>query len=122
MRYADSNGEQLVIARYTLAVNRKGRDAGADFISCVGFGKNGEFAEKYLKQGIKIAVEGHIQTGSYTDKNGQKRFTTEVVIDNQEFVESKGSEGQPEEQPEEQPEGEFMDIPEGIENDLPFKG
>lgn len=117
MRYADRNGEQFSIARYTLAVNRKGRDAGADFISCVGFGKNGEFAEKYLKQGIKIAVEGHIQTGSYTDKNGQKRFTTEVVIDNQEFVESKGSEGQPE-----VPDDGFINIPEGIEDTLPLKG
>lgn len=118
IRYANNNGENYAIARYTLAVNRKGKESGADFISCVGFGKNGEFAEKYLKKGIKIAVDGRIQTGSYTNKDGQKVFTTEVVIDNQEFVESKGSEGQPEEQPE----GEFMDIPEGIENDLPFKG
>lgn len=118
MRYADSNGEQLAIARYSLAVNRKGRDAGADFINCVAFGKDGEFAEKYLKQGIKLAVDGHIQTESYTDKNGMKKYTTEVVIDNQEFVESKKSS----EEQQEVPDDGFMNIPEGIEDTLPFKG
>lgn len=119
VRYANNNGEQLAIARYTLAVDRHtGRKEGqtADFISCVAFGRNGEFAEKYLKQGIKIAVEGHIQTGSYTNKDGQKVFTTEVVVDNQEFVERK-SDDQPS-----APADGFMDIPDDIETKLPFKG
>ena len=135
IRYSNSqNGEQLCIARYTLAVDRRfqrnGDEQGADFISCVAFGRNGEFAEKYLKQGTKIAVEGRIQTGSYTNKEGQKVFTTEVVVENQEFVESKGasSGSQGGYEPQSAPsaasasaEG-FMNIPEGIENDLPFKG
>lgn len=121
VRYANNNGEQFAIARYTLAVDRRtGKKEGqtADFISCVAFGRNGEFAEKYLKQGIKIAVEGHIQTGSYTNKDGQKVFTTEVVVENQEFVESKNSQSEPKEAPADG----FMDIPDDIEDNLPFKG
>lgn len=118
VRYSNNNGDQLAIARYTLAIDRRGKDAGADFISCVGFGRNGEFAEKYLKQGTKIAVDGRIQTGSYTNKDGQKVFTTEVVVENQEFVESKNSQSEPKEAPADG----FMNIPEGIEAELPFKG
>lgn len=123
-----STGENaMAIARYTLACDRRfkreGDDQTADFISCVAFGKNGEFAEKYLKQGVKIAVTGRIQTGSYTNKDGNKVYTTDVVVEDHEFVESKGSgqasQGRPE--PSNASNDGFMDIPEGLENDLPFK-
>ena len=90
-----SAGENaLAIARYTLAVDRRFRrdgEASADFISCVCFGRSAEFAEKYFRQGLKIAVTGRIQTGSYTNREGQKVYTTEVVVEDQEFAESKGS-------------------------------
>ncbi len=135
IRYSNSqSGEQLAIARFTLAVDRRfaRRNGGdnqqsADFISCVSFGRQAEFAEKYLKQGTKIAVTGRIQTGSYTNKEGQKVYTTEVVVEEQEFAESKGSESQGGYAPQNAPSPEdanadaFMNIPEGIENDLPFK-
>lgn len=119
IRYTQNqNNEQMCIARYTLAINRRGKDAGADFISCVAFGKSGEFAEKYLRQGMKVAVSGRIQTGSYTNKDGQKVYTTDIVVEDTEFCESKGAE-QP--APAEEPDGGFVKIPEGIEGDLPFK-
>ena len=90
-----STGENpLAIARYTLAVDRRFRRDGeqsADFISCVAFGRAAEFAEKYFHQGIRITVSGRIQTGSYTNKDGNKVYTTEVVVDNQEFAESKAA-------------------------------
>ena len=94
VRYTQQNGSQesMCVARYTLAVDRRGARDGqqsADFIPCVAFGKNGEFAEKYLKQGTKIVVTGRIQTGSYTNRDGQKVYTTDVVIEEQEFAESK---------------------------------
>ena len=121
-----SQGENsLAIARYTLAVDRRHQQNGeqaADFINIVAFGKAGEFAEKYLHKGTKMVISGRIQTGSYTNKDGQKVYTTEVVAEDQEFAESKkdGS-SQPSSQPNNQiPEGEFMNIPEGIEDDLPF--
>lgn len=84
VRYTQQNGSQesMCVARYTLAVDRRGARDGqqsADFISCVAFGKNGEFAEKYLKQGTKIVITGRIQTGSYTNRDGQKVYTTDVV-------------------------------------------
>lgn len=96
----------------------------ADFISCVAFGKNGEFAEKYLHKGIKIAIVGRIQTGSYTNKDGQRVYTTDVVVENQEFAESKGS-GASEQQEQESPYGPagddgFMNIPDNIDEELPF--
>ena len=87
------NGE-LAIARYTLAVDRRFKkegENGADFIRCVAFGKNGQFAEKYLAKGKKIAIEGRIQTGSYTNKDGVRVYTTDVVAEDQEFADSKGS-------------------------------
>ena len=97
VRYSTTqNGEQLAIARYTLAVDRRfARRSGsddqqtADFISIKAFGKSGEFADKYLRQGTKIMVTGRIETGSYVNKEGQKVYTTEVVVDDQEFCESK---------------------------------
>ena len=86
-----SQGESSTcIARYGIAVNRIGKKDEADFINCVAFGKNGEFAEKYLSKGMKIAIEGRIQTGSYTNKDGQKVYTTDIVVERHEFCESKG--------------------------------
>ena len=128
-----SQGEHsMAIARYTLAVGRKFKREGeqtADFISCVCFGKSAEFAEKYFRQGLRITISGRIQTGSYTNKDGNKVYTTDVVIEDQEFAESKGSSSsdggsyQPAGRPSPanaSAEG-FMSIPEGIEDDLPFK-
>ena len=118
VRYSQAqNGEQLCIARYTLAIDRRGKDAGADFPRCVAFGKNGEFAEMYLKKGTKIAITGRIQTGSY-EKDGVKHYTTEVIIEEQEFAESKRSQ---EATPEAAPAEGFMDVPENAADDLPFK-
>ena len=90
-----SAGENaLAIARYTLAVDRRFRrdgEATADFINCISFGRTAEFAEKYFRQGLKIVVSGRIQTGSYTNRDGQKVYTTEVVVEEQEFAESKSA-------------------------------
>lgn len=115
--------EPRTIARYTVAVDRRFKKDGqqnADFVSCVAFGKQGEFADKYLKQGTKIALTGRIQTGSYTDKNGNKVYTTDVVVEEQEFAESKKQDTQQDEQPAVSNDG-FMNVPDGIEADLPFK-
>jgi len=131
VRYSQG-GEPLAIARYTLAVDRRGRrdsssnDQTADFIPCVAFGRAGEFAEKYLRQGTKMVITGRIQTGSYTNKDGNRVYTTEVIVEDQEFAESKASASNsgynnsyiPE--PNASTDG-FMSIPEGIENDLPFQ-
>ena len=121
-----SQGEKsIAIARYTLAVDRKFKKEGeqsADFISCVAMGKNGEFAEKYLKQGTKIAIEGRIQTGSYTNKDGNKVYTTDVIVEGHEFCESKSSQNQSQ-QNNNGPvpnSDEFISIPDGVENELPF--
>lgn len=123
IRYSQGN-DQMAIARYTLAVDRRFKRDGeqaADFISCVAFGKAAEFTEKYLKKGTKIAVTGRIQTGSYTNRDGQKVYTTDVVIEEQEFAESKAAASGENEQPAScDPQG-FMSIPDGIEDDLPFK-
>ena len=120
VRYSQS-GDPMAIARYTLAVDRRFKKDGeqsADFISCVSFGKSAEFAERYLKQGTKICVTGRIQTGSYTNKDGAKVYTTEVVVEETEFAESKASvEGR--EIPGNVGDG-FINISEGIEEELPF--
>ena len=124
-----STGErQMTIARYTLAVDRRRRNDGeqtADFISCVAFDRNAEFAEKYLKQGTKVCVTGRIQTGSYTNKDGAKVYTTDVVIEECEFAESKnaaGNSGFSQARPEPEAAGDgFMNIPDGVEDEgLPF--
>jgi single-strand DNA-binding protein len=125
-----SQGENsLAIARYTVAVDRRFKRPGeqeADFISCVAFGKSAEFAERYLKQGTKIVVTGRIQTGSYTNKDGQKVYTTEVVVEDQEFAESKSSNGDAGFQQTSRPAPSqaagdgFMNIPDGIDEELPF--
>lgn len=130
IRYTQGN-EPMAIARYTLAVDRKVKkenEATADFISCVAFGKNAEFAERYLKQGTKVVVEGRIQTGSYTNKDGQKVYTTDVLVEGTEFAESKSSGSSSEEtsgrqRPEETYDSTsdgFMNIPDGVEEGLPF--
>ena len=84
----------MAIARYTLAVDRRSKDKATDFISCIAFGKGAEFADKYLHKGTKIAIVGRIQTGSYTNKDGQKVYTTDVVIEEHEFAESAKAETQ----------------------------
>lgn len=117
--YANTSNGQLAIAKYTLAVDRMGKDAGTDFIRCVAFGKNAEFAEKYISKGLKIAIEGRIQTGSYEDKDGKKVYTTDVIIDRQEFCEKKSSESAPASATSEQM-NSFMNIPDGMEEELPF--
>ena len=94
VRYSNGANGSTAVARYTLAVDRKFKQEGqpsADFINCIAFGKLGEFAEKYLHKGVKIAIVGRIQTGSYTNKDGQKVYTTDVVVEEQEFCESKSS-------------------------------
>lgn len=122
-----SQGESsLAIARYSIAVDRRFKRDGdqqtADFINCVSFGKTAEFAEKYYKQGTKVLVTGRIQTGSYTNKDGQKVFTTEVVVEEQEFAESKAGGSNQTSRPEpSQAVGDgFMNIPDGIDEELPF--
>ena len=127
VRYSASGENQLAIARYTLAVDRRFKKDGeqtADFIRCVAFGKSGEFAEKYFHQGTKIVVEGRIQTGSYQDKDGKTVYTTEVVVENQEFAESKAaSENNTNTQdpPEPMPEDGFINIPDNVDDSgLPF--
>lgn len=118
----------MAIARYTLAVDRRytrnnNEEQTADFINCVAFGKAGEFAEKYFHKGTKIAVSGRIQTGSYTNKDGVKVYTTDIVVEEQEFAESKNasSGNAPAGRPEPDAAGDgFMNIPDGIDEELPF--
>lgn len=127
-----SQGEQATaVARYTLAVDRRFRRDGdgqtADFIGCVAFGRQAEFAEKYLRKGIKIAITGRIQTGSYTNRDGQRVYTTDVIVEEQEFAESKAASGHSaDSQPADRPSPDsavsdgFMNIPDGIDEELPF--
>jgi single-strand DNA-binding protein len=129
VRYS-SGDNQMAIARYSIAVDRRGRrdteGQTADFINCVAFGKAGEFAEKYFHKGTKIAVTGRIQTGSYTNKDGQKVYTTDIVIEEQEFAESKNASGDAGFAPADRPSPSsaagdgFMNIPDGIDEELPF--
>jgi len=131
-----SQGEKsMAIARYTLAVDRRKRkgqdsDQTADFINCIAFDKNGEFTEKYFRQGMRVLVSGRIQTGSYTNKDGVKVYTTDIVVEEQEFADSKnassGNSGggyQPTSRPEPTSaiSDGFMSIPDGVEDEgLPF--
>lgn len=123
IRYGGANNS--CVARYSLAVVRKFKQDGqpdADFINCVAFGKNGEFAEKYLHKGTKIVVCGRIQTGSYTNRDGQKVYTTDVVVEEQEFAENKASgANQSAQQSNRQASADgFMQIPDSIEEEMPF--
>jgi single-strand DNA-binding protein len=126
VRYSQTANGSMAVARYTLAVDRKFKKEGeqnADFINCIAFGKSGEFAEKYFFKGIKIAISGRIQTGSYTNKDGQRVYTTDVVVEEQEFCESKQNQQssgiiQPNSNVDS---NGFMSIPDGVEDEgLPF--
>lgn len=122
VRYGGANNA-VAIARYTLAVDRKYKKDGeqtADFINCVAFGKLAEFAEKYLKKGTKIAVTGRIQTGSYKNKEGNTVYTTDVVVEEQEFCESKSNNQQNAQGNNQQSNDGFMNIPDDVDNELPF--
>ena len=119
-----SQGERMMaIARYTLAIDRRktqqNSDPGADFINCVAFDRAGEFAEKYFCQGLRVLISGHLQTGSYTNKDGQKVYTTDVIVESQEFADGRrdgsgaGSRGSKDD--------DFMNISDGVEDEgLPF--
>ena len=131
VRYSQG-ANSLAIARYTLAVDRRFRregEATADFISCVAFGKQAEHAEKYYRQGLRVTICGRIQTGSYTNRDGQKVYTTEVVVEESEFAESKANSSAPsnnsyQASPAPSPSADigdgFMNIPDGIDEELPF--
>lgn len=132
VRYSQGDNA-MAIARYTLAVDRRqsrnnqNSDQTADFIQCVAFGRSGEFAEKYFRKGLKVVVTGRIQTGSYTNKDGQRVYTTDVVVEDQEFAESKNASANngggyaPADRPSPSDAGDgFMNIPDGIDEELPF--
>ena len=130
VRYS-AGDSSLAIARYSLAVDRRFKRDGeptADFINCVSFGKTAEFAEKYFRQGLKVAITGRIQTGSYTNKDGMKVYTTDVVVEEQEFAESKaasdsnsgGYQAPVQPNPSVASGDGFMNIPDGIDEELPF--
>lgn len=127
------NGETMKMARFSIACQRKGKNAGADFINCVAYGKNAEFAEKWMKKGSGVEIRGHIQTGSYEGKNG-KVYTTDIVCDEFEFPKAKKGEtyagnNDSQEQPQQNtqpvgssaPDDGFMSIPDDITQDLPFR-
>ena len=137
VRYSQGGDNPMAIARYTLAVDRRqsrnnnGEEQTADFINCVAFGRVGEFAERYLHKGTKIAVTGRIQTGSYTNKDGQRVYTTDVVVEEHEFVESRNASASNDggyqsgysnnSAPQASGAGDgFMNIPDGIDEELPF--
>lgn len=135
VRYS-AGDNSTAVARYTLAVDRRfsrrednGNGQNADFIGCVAFGKSAEFAEKYLHQGTKIVITGRIQTGSYVNREGQKVYTTDVVVEDQEFAESKAADSGSRSENTKQQNGRnaapvdesgFMNIPEGLDEELPF--
>lgn len=118
VRYSQGS-QAMAIARFTLAVDRKFKrdnEPSADFISCVAFGKTGEFVEKYIVKRTKVVVEGHWQTGSYTNAEGTKIYTNDCIVDSMEFAESKKSDSN---EPQADSDG-FMNIPEGMDENLPF--
>ena len=134
VRYSQNANGSMAIARFSLAVDRRvsrnnasGDQQTADFINCVAFGKLGEHVEKYYRKGLKVAVTGRIQTGSYTNKEGQKVYTTDIVVEEAEFAESKNANGgqgggdysRPAAAPSGADEG-FMNIPDGIDDEIPF--
>ena len=126
VRYTQGN-EPMAVARYTLAVDRRvrrqdGNEQTADFINIVAFRKAGEFAEKYFRQGMRVLVAGRIQTGSYTNKDGQRIYTTDVIVDEQEFADAKRDGADPSHYGASSPIGDgFMNIPDGVEDEgLPF--
>ena len=122
VRYASINS--MCVARVTIAVDRKVKNDGeptADFLNFIAFGKQGEFFEKYIKKGMKLAIESHVQTGNYTNKDGVKVYTTDFIVDSVEFCESKGSNGGNQEQERTNTSNDgFMNIPDGLDEELPF--
>ncbi len=133
VRYSQGE-EPMAVARFTLAVDRRRKKSDkdeqtADFIGCVAFGKQGEFVEKYVRKGTKLAITGRIQTGKYTNKDGQTVYTTDVVCEDLEFAESKNSQtsggssssgGSGSSNQTQKPDDGFMSVPDGIEDELPF--
>lgn len=123
VRYTQGN-EPMAVARYTLAVDRRFKsdgEQGADFIRCVAFKKNGEFAEKHLNKGKKIIIEGRIQTGSYENNNGETVYTTDIIVEHHEFAESKvaSETNKPQAEPQPQPDNDgFVEVPD--DDGLPF--
>ena len=122
VRYSQTDSN-MAIARFSLAVDRRFKKQGdtvtADFFNCTAFGKQGEFVEKYLKQGTKIVVIGRIQNDNYTNKEGQKVYSVQIMVEEIEFAESKAA-GQSQQNDSMPPTDGFMNIPDGIENELPF--
>lgn len=112
IRHAKDN---MCVAKFTVAVDRRGKDKETDFISCTAFGKTAEFCEKYVKKGTKVALEGRWQTGSYTNKEGAKVYTNDCIIDQIEFAESKKSEETAPKAPD-----DFMNVPDNIDDEIPF--
>lgn len=123
MRYTN-NQDATAVARYSLAVDRQYKKQGevnADFISCITFGKNAEFAEKYLRKGMKIAIEGRWQTGNYKNRDGNTVYTNDCVVERQEFAENKNQNAeQRQQETSKTDENGFMNIPDGIDEELPF--
>lgn len=122
IRYSQGE-DSMAVGRYTIAINRRvkpDQEQTADFLRCIVFGRSAEFAEKYFRQGMRIAVSGRIQTGSYVNKEGIKVYTTEIVVEEQEFAESKAeAEGRPFHESTTNADG-FMNVPDGLDEDLPF--
>ena len=122
-----SQGSDIAIGRFTLAVERdykkEGEERAADFINCLAFGKTAEFIERYFGKGSMIAITGRIQTGSYTNQEGQKVYTTDVIVDKVSFTGEKREDGQQSRPPQQQQTPNydgFMNIPDGIDEELPF--
>ena len=113
------NGDSI-ISKYNLAVDGRGKDAQTDFINIVSFGKAAEFSNKYFKKGMKVAISGRIKTGSYLNKEGKKVYTTDVIAEEQEFCEKKGTFEEVSESKAVTDSNGFMDIPDGIDETLPF--
>lgn len=116
-----NNGNQF--AKFRIAVDRRGKTENgptADFIPCTAFGKQAEFLDKYFKKGQRIGLTGHIQTGSYDDRDGKKVYTMELIVDSLEFVESKQSQNEQSKQAAPKADDGFMNIPDGIDEELPF--
>ena len=122
IRYSQGE-DSMAVGRYTIAINRRvkpDQEQTADFLRCIVFGRSAEFAEKYFRQGMRIAVSGRIQTGSYVNKDGIKVYTTEIVVEEQEFAESKAeAEGRPFHESTTDADG-FMNVPDGLDEELPF--
>lgn len=115
VRYT-SGEKSMAVAKFSLAVDRKGKNEGTDYFNCTSFGKQGEFVEKYLKKGTKVVLTGHLQNDNYTNKNGEKVYAVQIITEEVEFAESKSKDD-----PQPQPDDDFVNVPDGIEDSLPFK-